>query len=275
MTFYDESYQSLLPILIVNVAFSVLFLYYAVTYSRRPKTPEVLERLHRSFLGVFFLEFWYWFIDPAVKFLAFLRMTPNMITAMSIVISAYTAYVFLSGSLGFAGWLVIISGTMDLLDGRLARSTGQTTRSGAFFDACTDRFNDAIVFAGAGLYFIFKDYDRLTGTFNVSPLDLTMLIVAVFLIIGTEVMSYSKARGEVYGFVTKRGLMQRPERVALMGGLTVLYPYFRILAVENGVHPDISLMITLAVMAVLVNYSAVIRIIDLFRKIREEERNRA
>ena len=264
----DRIYRSLLPILIINVAFMTAFLYYAVTFKKRPKTQEVLSRLHTSFLGVYFREFWTWLISPIVKSLAFLHFTPNMVTTLSIFMSLFTGYMIVIGRLDWAGWLIVLSGTMDMLDGQLARLTGQTTRSGAFYDACMDRYNDAFVYAGIGLYFVCRNFKLGDASFTVDSLDFMMLIVSILLILGTEVTSYSKARGEAMGFDTKKGLMQRPERVAFLSFFTVLYPFFRILAEDNGLHPDISLIISVIVMTVLVHFTAIARIVDLFRQIK-------
>ncbi len=271
MTSNNPIYLALLPLLIFNVAFMTLFMYYAVTFQFRKKDPEALARLHKSFLGAFFHNFWYWLIDPIVKLLAFLRFTPNTVTALSVLLSIYTGYIFAIGKLNWTGWLIIISGSFDLLDGRLARLTDRSTQSGAFFDSCMDRYNDAFVYIGLGLYFIGKNFKMGGGGFTVSPLDFAMLIVSILLVLGTEVMSYAKARGEAMGFSTKRGLMQRPERVAFLGAVMVLFPFFRIIAIRNGYHPEIALIAGLLLMTVLVNYSAIVRIVDLFRTIKKLE----
>ncbi len=275
MTSDNPIYQSLLPLLIFNVAFMTMFMYYAVTFQFRKRDPEAEQRLHKSFLGVFFHSFWYWLIDPIVKTMAFLRFTPNTITAFSVVISIYTGYIFAVGKLNWAGWLVIISGTFDLFDGRLARLTNQSTRSGGFFDACMDRYNDAFVYIGIGLYFVGRNFSLGGGSFTVSELDFGMLLVVVLLVLGTEVMSYAKARGEAMGFTTKRGLMQRPERVAFLGAFMVLYPFFRIIAERKGLHPDIALIGAVILMTLLVNYSAIVRIVDLFKKIKKADEEEA
>ncbi len=266
-----EIYNSLLPILIVNVSFVAIFMYYAVTFQFKKKTPEVMDRLHASFLGVFFREFWYWFIDPMVKTLIFLRISPNMITAMSVLMSIFTGYLYFIGQIAWAGWFVIISGNMDLLDGRVARVTGNTTLSGGFFDACVDRYNDAFVFMGVGLYFVGRNFSLSKGVMSVSTWDFIMLIVVFLTIIGSSITSYSKAKGEAMGYTTKRGLMQRPERIVMLGLFSIINPWYRVIAAKYDLHPDAMIIGIMILMAILVNYSAIVRIVVLFKNIKKND----
>jgi len=271
MNYNQEIYHSLLPIIIVNLSFVVIFMYFVLRWKHKSSAPEILARMHKSFLGVFFREFWYWLIDPMIKFLIFIKATPNSVTAFSVVLSAFTGYLFAIGQIGWAGWMVLFSGNMDLLDGRLARATGKTTKSGEFFDATMDRFNDAFVFIGVGVYFVVKGYNSITGTFVVTKFDFIMLLVTIFTIVGSAVMSYSKSRGATMGYTTKRGLMQRPERIALLTIFTVTYPFFKIVAVQYGLNPDFSLIVAMVIMATLVNFSAITRIVSIFKKIKISE----
>jgi len=271
MTYDDKIYSSLLPLIIINLVFVIIFMYYAVSFQYRKKTPEALARLHRSFIGSFFSEFWYWFIDPIVRLLAFLKFTPNMVTSMSIVLSLVTGYLFFIGEVAWGGWFVVISGNMDLLDGRLARVTGRSTRSGAFYDACIDRYSDAFVFIGLAFYFLGRNFDASSSSVTIEMIDFYMLVIAILVIVGTEVISYAKARGEAMGFTTSRGLMQRPERIVMLAFFSILHPFFKIIAMERGYHPDITLMGAVVIMAVLVNYSAVVRIASIFKDIKKSE----
>ena len=272
MTYSDPVYRALLPLLIFNTVFMTLFIYFAISFQFKKRDPAAQERLHNSFLGFFFHSFWFWLVDPIVKLFAFLRMTPNTVTSLSIFLSIYTGYIFATGNLEWAGWLVIISGTFDLLDGRLARLTGKSTQAGAFYDACMDRYSDALVYSGIALYFITRGGSLTSETFTVSRFDFYMVIVVMILLMGTGVMGYAKARAEAMNFTTKRGLMQRPERVALLGMVMVLYPFFSIVAQRRGYDADIPLVGVVILMTVLVNYSAIVRVVVLFRKIRHAEK---
>ena len=296
MNYNQDIYWALFPLITFNLSVCTAFAYFALTYARRPKTPEVLERLHKSFLRVFIFEFWYWLSDPLVKFCAFIKLTPNMITALSVPMSLFAGYLMMIGKFEFAGFMIMFSANMDLLDGRLARLTGKTTKSGAYFDACMDRYNDSFVIGGFGLYFILKnsaaasyspfsplgygscymyssscDTSILSKTFTISAFDISMLIASILLIMGTCVMSYAKARGEVLGISTKRGLMQRPERVVSLGLFMVMFPFIQVVCNNNAWNADYILAGVLVIMTVLVNFSAIVRTVDVFRKIKKME----
>ena len=294
MNYNQDIYWALFPLITFCLAVCAAFVYFALTYARRPKTPEVLERLHKSFLKIFIFEFWYWLSDPLVKFCAFFKITPNMVTALSIPMSLLAGYLMMIGKFEFAGFMIMFSANMDLLDGRLARLTGKTTKSGAYFDACMDRYNDAFVMGGFGLYFILKNSTTaatssfkygtcfvsgscstsvLSQTFTISMFEVSMLIASILLIMGTCAMSYAKARGEALGISTKRGLMQRPERVVSLGLFMVLFPFMKIICDNNSLNADYILAGMLVLMTVLVNFSAIVRIIDVFRKIKKMESN--
>lgn len=271
MNFNEEAYWSIFPLLIFGIFIQLNFMYYAVTWQGRSKTPEVLERMHKSFIGLFFREYWYWFTEPVVKFFILIRFTPNMITGLAIVLSIVTGYYYFIGSISTAGILLVISGSMDLFDGRVARATGNSTKSGAYFDACVDRYSDAFVYIGIALYFLSRsivNYSSESGAYN---LYFYMVLVTIMLIVGTEVMSYVKARGEAMGYFTKSGLMQRPERVAFLSTFSVFDPYMRIVAERFNILPEMPFIVLIILMAILTNISAVIRFVSIFKDIKAKE----
>ena len=270
MTLQDQIYFSLLPLTIVNMFIITMFTYYGVTWPRRKVSKETMDRMHSSFLGVYFREFWAWFTNPVIKLFILLRMTPNMVTALSIVLSGIAGYFFAIGEIGWGGWGLIISGSMDTFDGRLARETNQETRSGAYFDACMDRYSDSFIFMGILLYF---NSTAFKG--SLSPerqwISLAMVLVCFLMMLGTEVISYSKAKGEAMGFSTNRGLMQRPERVAFLSIFTALFPLFKVVLEQYGIHRDTELIAAVVLMMVLVQFSAISRIWNIFNSIKKTE----
>ncbi len=271
MGYNDQLYFSLLPLLIANVSMISAVLLFGLFWPGRLRKIENIKRLHSSFLGIFFREFWDWLTTPIVKLFIFIRFSPNMITSLSIFMSIYTGYLFFIGNIGAAGWMVGLSGSMDTFDGRVARETGKSTVSGAFYDACVDRYSDALIYMGIALYFAGKGYSSANGTFSITTTDFIMILITIVLIIGTEVMSYVKARGEVLGVDTKRGLMQRPERVAMLGVLSALNPIAVVLLDQYSLPKDLVFNIVITVMALLVNFSAVSRLISIFKDIKKSE----
>jgi CDP-diacylglycerol--glycerol-3-phosphate 3-phosphatidyltransferase len=272
MNHYDTAiYYSILPLIIALEIVVVLFAYFALTWGKRTKSQETLSRLHRSFVGIFFVEFWYWITRPLLNFFKLIKITPNGITAISIFLSFVTGSLYAIGFIALGGWLLVISGTLDMLDGALARETNQSTKSGAFFDSCGDRYSDAFVFIGIAFYFLSKNISMDAASFTISTFDYIAILTIMTLLLGTASMSYVKARGEVSGAVTKRGLMQRTERILILSIYSVLDPYLRIIISEYKLNPDIVLIATLIIMSILINFSALVRMIDLFRIIKRSE----
>jgi len=271
MDYNDVLYSSLLPLIIAIEAVAISFTYYAVTWSGREQSEETISRIHKSFIGIFLVEYWYWLTTPLLSFFKILKLTPNRITAVSVVLSLFTGYLLAIGEIGAGGWMIVLSGSLDMLDGRLARETGQSSKAGAFFDSCSDRYSDSFVFIGLGIYFLSKGGSFSDKVFTISLSDYAGVIVIMTILLGAASMSYVKARGEVVGATTKRGLMQRPERIMILSVFTVLHPFFVIILEKYGLHPDSTLLAVLIIMSILINYSAIVRMTAIFNTIKKME----
>ena len=264
----ESVYYSLLPLIVTIECMAFAFTYFALTWHKRTKhSEETLSRVHKSFIGIFLIEFWYWLTNPLLYIFKVLHFTPNKITTLSIFLSFITGLIYATGNFAFAGWMLVISGTLDMLDGRLARETGTATREGAFFDSCSDRYSDSFVLIGIAVYFLSKNY--FGGDFTISLSDFIAIVVILFLMLGTASVSYVKARGEAVGITTKSGLMQRPERIMMLSIYSILDPFLRIIQKNYGMNDDYGLIFLLILMTVLINSSAVSRMRDIFRQIRE------
>lgn len=170
--------------------------------------------------------------DPAVRFLLRLRLRPNHLTILGLGSSFLAALAFAWERERLAGGLLILSGLFDFFDGSLARLSGQVTPFGAFLDSVIDRYSDLVVLLGLILLFI-----RVGKTFEV------LLTMAV--LVGTVMVSYTKARAQSIGVACEIGLMERPERqiCLIAGALLNLLP------------------LALWALAILVNFTAVQRIV--------------
>lgn len=269
---YNESiYHSLLPLIISLEAVGALFTFFALTWSRRTLSQETLSRLHTSFIGVFLIEFWSWLIRPVLLLCKALKITPNKITAISIFLSFVTGCIYAAGHIALGGWMLVISGSLDMIDGRVARETGNVTKAGAFFDSCSDRYSDSFVFIGIAVFFLSKNFSLSSSGFSISRTDYISIIIIMTILMGSSAMSYVKARGEAVGATTKRGLMQRPERITMLSIFSVLNPFAVIILHSRKLNPDLVLIIALAVMSILINISAVVRMASLFKTIRNLE----
>ena len=131
-------------------------------------------------------------------------ITADVLTATGLVSATVTAVLVASGHLHLAILFLIITGLHDLLDGPVAKAAGTASVRGAFFDSVTDRVADAVLMFGAAWYLV----DRHEGHLALLP----MAILAV-----TALVSYERAKAESLGLSARGGLMERAERMVLLG----------------------------------------------------------
>src|SRR5580658_6569087 len=131
-------------------------------------------------------------------------ITADVLTATGLISASATAVLVASGHLHLAIILLIITGLHDLLDGPVAKAAGTASVRGAFFDSVTDRVADAVLMGGVAGYLI----GRHEGHLAVLPLA----VLGV-----TALVSYERAKAESLGLSAKGGLMERAERMILLG----------------------------------------------------------
>lgn len=131
-----------------------------------------------------------------------LGVSADALTWGSLVVSAGAGWAFAQGALFLGGWLVIVAGTLDVLDGGLARRSGRASARGALVDSVIDRWAEFLTFAGLAVYF--RDRPALLG----------VVVVAAF---AAQMVSYVRARAEALGLPLTVGRVQRPERYVLLG----------------------------------------------------------
>lgn len=206
----DPIWISLGPLLTFNVILLSTLFFFWLSYRRIPKTGDVDLKEHSRFLSRFLKEYWYWLTSPLVRVMVKMHITPNVITVWGFLISCVAAYFFHLGMVGAGGWLMIFGATFDMFDGYVARATGKASQSGAFFDSVMDRFSEAVVFLGlASLY-------RSSW----------VLYFVILGLVGSMMVSYTRARGEGVGVNVKTGMMQRPERIVYLGVGSIFSPIF-------------------------------------------------
>jgi CDP-diacylglycerol--glycerol-3-phosphate 3-phosphatidyltransferase len=147
-----------------------------------------------------------WFIEPVAALLVKLRINPNAITTVGTLCTIAGGVAFGMGHIRTGGWIIGLTAIFDVLDGTVARRTGQSTVFGAFYDSTLDRVADGFVLAGIGYFFASSAVHR----------SLPMVAISMLGIIGTFLVSYTRARAEGLGIDAKVGIMQRPERVVMM-----------------------------------------------------------
>lgn len=137
-----------------------------------------------------------------------IKINPNAITIIGFLITTVAA-ITIPYNLRLGGILIFCGGFFDMLDGIIARVNRRTTNFGAFLDSVLDRYSDSFLLLGFSWYFL------KTGA-------ITGMFLSLGTLVGTLIISYTKARAEGLGRDCRAGLMERPERVILMifGALT-------------------------------------------------------
>ena len=161
----------------------------------------------------------YRFTEPLARLLAKTPITPSVITWLGFLLAVGAAVFIVTGHLFTAGWVVLVAGFFDMLDGALARYTNRATRFGAMLDSTLDRLSEAVVLLG-----ILMLYAR-------GQLAAEVLLVGVVLV-GSLLVSYIRARAEAIGLQAGMGLFTRPERVVVLalGLLLNQIPYALVVA---------------------------------------------
>src|SRR5918911_959792 len=195
-------------------------------------------------------------IDAMVRGLARSRINPNVLTFMGLLMNIGCGVLYGYGMFFKAGLLMILANIFDMFDGQVARLRGRVTRFGAFFDSVIDRYSDVIVFVGIMVY-----YARSSAP------NATLLVALTGLaLVGSVMISYSRARAESLDIACKVGFLERPERMVLLiiGSLTEVGP-----ATSPFLHkmPQV-----LWVLAVLSHWTGVHRIYHTWRELRETDR---
>ena len=226
----------------------------------------------------------YKIIDPFVKLLIKLGLTPNAVTSIGFVLNIGVAVVFIIGAeegnrgdltyVGWAGGLILFAGLFDMLDGQVARLGNMKSIFGALYDSVLDRYSELIMFLGICYYLVAHHYFLSS-------------IFAFIALIGSMMVSYVRARAEGLGVECKGGLMQRPERVVTIGlcamlcGISSLYigGDFKLYVpgIKFHVFETISIFtVPIVLLAVLTNITAFKRLIDAKKSLLElEEENKA
>jgi phosphatidylglycerophosphate synthase len=157
-------------------------------------------------------------------------LTPNQVTVVGVVLTFFAAGLIAFGQLRWAGLVLILAGTCDILDGALARSTNAAYPYGAFLDSTLDRYSEGAVYLGLAAYFV---------TIK-PPLQEWLILATLAALAGSFLVSYVRARAQSLGFACKTGLFQRPERVVatvigLLFGGYILYGIVFLLAIITNI----------------------------------------
>jgi CDP-diacylglycerol--glycerol-3-phosphate 3-phosphatidyltransferase len=142
-------------------------------------------------------------LDPVGRALHKVGVSADVLTVIGLLAAFVTAGLIANGNLALAVVGVLLSGLPDLLDGSVARHSGTASARGAFLDSVCDRVADAALFAGVAWHVT----DESVG----APV-LVLGVVALSMLV-----SYERAKAEALGLDGRGGLIERAERLVLLG----------------------------------------------------------
>ena len=188
----------------------------------------------------FLRQFFKGVLDCIAGFLNKLGIRPNVVTTAGLIGNLIAAVLIAFGYLTWGGIIAMLSGPLDALDGVLARLRHESGRYGAFVDSVTDRYSEIALYAGLLVHF------NQTGT-------LKDALLVFFAVIGSIMVSYTRARAESLDFSAKIGLLTRAERyIVLIPGIIFGFP-----------------RISLWILAVLTNITAIQRFLHVRKQAKD------
>jgi CDP-diacylglycerol--glycerol-3-phosphate 3-phosphatidyltransferase len=133
------------------------------------------------------------------------RIPPALLSLTQLAGSTLVGLCYATGLPFVAGWLLLLTGSLDIIDGRVARRTGGASARGAFLDSVIDRYVESFAYFGLVMFFRWSPF----------------LWAVLFALLGSMMVSYTRARAEGLGAETRVGTFQRPERVVMLGFGTI------------------------------------------------------
>ena len=131
------------------------------------------------------------------------RLTPNAISMVGLLLNLVAAGLITQRLFFLAGVAFVVGSIMDTLDGRYSRMSGKGTDFGAFLDSTLDRIEEGVVLTAVAAYFASRG-------------DEFAVAMCVIVVLGSLMVSYTRARAEALGVECKVGLATRPVRVVLL-----------------------------------------------------------
>lgn len=202
----------------------------------------------------------YCVINPIVRALIKIGVTPNMVTTIGMLgnlvgaaFLVWAGYIASQGGDPFAvftwgGALIIAFSLFDMLDGQVARLGNMQSTFGAMYDSVLDRYCELFNLGGLAFYLIQRG-------------EFWGALITFFALVGSLMVSYVRARAEGLDIECKIGFMQRPERVVvtavgiIAAGITGLC-----LDATSEFNPDIIIIVAMVIIAIFANMTAFARI---------------
>jgi len=220
----------------------------------RRRDPDLSQVRGSRLLGSAARGWYFSNLEPFELLFARLGVSPTALTYLQLVGSALCAVAYAAGLIYSAGFLLLASGTLDILDGKLARRTGWVSQRGAFLDSVVDRYAEFVVWMGLMVYFQ----------------DGAAVWAVLLALLGGTMVSYTRARAEALGVPCEIGFLQRPERFVLLG-FGSIFSSVSVHVFGSGA----GLLVPLVwLLAVLSNLTALQRIVHVTRALKNGEDRR-
>jgi CDP-diacylglycerol--glycerol-3-phosphate 3-phosphatidyltransferase len=181
---------------------------------------------------------------PLEELLVQSGVSADALTYAQLAVSVLAGGAFWQGWAFLGGWLTILAGTLDILDGGVARRGTGATRRGALVDSVVDRWAEFVTFVGLGAFFH----------------DTWVLVAVALAAFGSLMVSYTRARAEGLGIELQLGRAQRPERYVILGfggWLSGLVAHLRCGGPGPGGHGVLAAAVVL--LAILATWTALAR----------------
>lgn len=198
----------------------------------RPAMPRLGSSPGSALIPGWAVEAFYWSFHAPARALIRLRVDADTLTYLSLVLSLAALPLAATGRFGTAAAVLVVGAVLDALDGMVARARGTASPAGAVLDSCIDRISDAAPYIGLA---IFYRHDALA------------LAVPLLAMVASSLISYARAKADIYNLSLPNGLMRRHERLAYLIVAFVVGPLWPTL----GVTGDLPYPIILAVAAVI------------------------
>lgn len=153
-------------------------------------------------------------IQPMVNVLVKAHISADFFTILGLALNLVACLVLIIGAVygsanalyyvGWGGFFILMGGVCDVFDGQIARTSGQASSFGALFDSVLDRYSELLMFFGLGFFFAKHGFVYVS-------------VALFFALMGSLMVSYVRARAEGLQIECAVGLMQRPERIVLLG----------------------------------------------------------
>ncbi|MBI5542665.1 MAG: CDP-alcohol phosphatidyltransferase family protein [Deltaproteobacteria bacterium] len=186
-----------------------------------PRDAEVEKRGSTVLLGFALRHYFFWAMQPLWRFVLWTGVPATALTTLATLLGLASGVAAAAGRFALGGWLFLLAGVLDALDGRLARARDEASPRGAAIDSILDRYTDAAFVMGLVWYY------RASW----------VLLPALLALVGGFLVPYVRARGEGLGIALRGGALQRPERVVILGVSVALSPVLAAVIAPLDPHP--------------------------------------